>query len=253
MHIFRHWIFKAQQDQEAKEKIEKEKTVEEGSAQPEEEKKTGFFGRAGARLREDWIEILSAAVLALATIATAWCAYQSARWSGVMTINFAKSNAARTESNKANTSGGQLVQVDAGVFLNWVDAYVAGEMELAAFIANNWFSDELKAATDAWLATDPIGNPDAPSSPFAMPEYTSFYLSVAQSYDTLANAYRDDALDSNQRSDNYVLLAVLFASVLFFAGICTKFKRTWMQIAFLTLAIVILSGAGGILFTFPVY
>jgi hypothetical protein len=233
--------------------MEKEETVKEEAIQPEKKEKASFIGRVGARFRENWIDILSAAILALATIATAWCAYQSARWSGVMTINFAKSNAARTESNKANTSGGQLVQVDAGLFLNFVDAYVAGEMELAEFIMNNWFSDELKAATDAWLALDPIGNPDAPSSPFAMPEYTSFYLSASQSYDTLANSYRDDALDSNQRSDNYVLLAVLFASVLFFAGICTKFKRTWMQISFLTLAIVILGVAGGILFTLPVY
>jgi hypothetical protein len=143
--------------------------------------------------------------------------------------------------------------VDAGVFLNWVDAFAAGEMELAAFISNNWFSDELKLATDAWLATNPIGNPNAPASPFDMPEYTSFFLNISQSYDTLANAYRDDALDSNQRSDNYVLLAVLFASVLFFAGICTKFKHRWMQIAFITLAIVIIGIAGGILFTFPVY
>ena len=233
--------------------MEQEETVKEEATKPEEEEEAGFLGKVGARFREDWIDILSAAILALATIATAWCAYQSARWSGVMTINFAKSNAARTESNKANTSGGQLVQVDAGLFLNFVDSYIAGEIELAEFIMNNWFSSELKAATDAWLATDPITNPDAPPSPFAMPEYTSFYLNASRSYDTLANSYREDALDSNQRSDNYVLLAVLFASVLFFAGICSKFKRTWMQIAFLTLAIVILGIAGGILFTFPVY
>ena len=115
------------------------------------------------------------------------------------------------------------------------------------------FDWKLKVATEAWLATNPIGNPDAPSSPFDMPEYKSFYISVSRSFDTLAGAYRDDALDTNQLSDNYVLLAVLFASVLFFAGICTKFKREWMQIAFVTLAIVILGVAGGILFTFPVY
>jgi len=253
MHIFRYRTFKKRQDLDTVEKAAQEEPGEEGAVQPEEEEESGFFGRAGARFREDWIEILSAAILALATVATAWCAYQSSRWSGVMTINFAKSNAARTESTKANTTGGQLIQVDAGVFLNWVDAYVAGEQELANFIEKNWFSDELKAANDAWLATDPVGNPEAPASPFEMPEYQSFYLNVSRSYDTLASSYRDDALDSNQRSDNYVLLAVLFATVLFFAGICTKFKRRWMQISFLMLAIVIFGVALGILSTFPVY
>lgn len=253
MHTFRYRIFKKRQDREAMKESAQGETAGEGAVQPEEEDEAGFFGRAGARFREDWIEILSAAILALATVATAWCAYQSARWSGVMTIDFAKSNAARTESTKANTTGGQLVQVDAGVFLNWVDAFAAGDLELAEFISSHWFSDELKTAADAWLATDPIGNPDAPASPFDMPEYQSFYLNVSRSYDTLANAYRSDALDSNQRSDNYVLLAVLFATVLFFAGICTKFKRRWMQISFLMLAVVIFGVALGILSTFPVY
>jgi hypothetical protein len=79
MHIFRFNIFKRRQDQEAKEKAGQKEPGEGEAVQPEEEEEAGFFERAGARFREDWIEILSAAILALATIATAWCAYQSAQ------------------------------------------------------------------------------------------------------------------------------------------------------------------------------
>ncbi|RJP34768.1 MAG: hypothetical protein C4536_02200 [Actinobacteria bacterium] len=216
-------------------------------------KKAGLFERASIKFRAEWVEILSAAILALATIATAWCAYQSARWSGLMTISFAKSNTARTQSTKTQTAGGQLIQVDVGIFMEYVNAVVDEQQELADFIKERWFSEELNAATDAWLALDPIDNPDSPTSPFVMPEYKSRGLELSQSYDTLADSYRKDALNDNQRSDNYVLLAVFFASVLFFAGMCTKFKQRWLQITLLTFAIIILCVGAGILLTFPVH
>ena len=217
-------------------------------------KKTGLFRRARIRFRAEWLEILSAAILALATIATAWCAYQSARWSGLMTISFAKSNTARTQSTKLLSAGGQLIQVDVGLFLEYVNAAIVDQnQELADFVKERWFSDELAAATDAWLELDPINNPDAPRSPFAMSEYQSRGLQLSQSYDILADSYREDALNDNQRSDNYVLLAVLFASVLFFAGICTKFKHRWLQITLLMFAVVIICIGAGILLTFPVH
>ena len=226
--------------------------MNEAIAPPEDE--AGIIERATTKFREEWVEILSAAVLALATIATAWCAYQSARWSGLMTISFAKSNTARTQSTKAQTAGGQLIQVDVGLFLEYVNAAVVTENEeLADFVKEKWFSDELDAATDAWLATDPINNPDAPKSPFNMPEYQSRSIELSQSYNALAESYREDALNDNQRSDNYVLLAVLFASVLFFAGMCTKFKQRWLEITMLMFAILILFIGAGILLTFPVH
>ncbi len=220
---------------------------------PEPEDDSGLLERAGVRFRAEWVEIISAAILALATIATAWCAYQSARWSGLMTINFTRSNTARTESVKTQTAGGQLIQVDVGMFTEYVNSAINDQQELADFVKNRWFSQELKAATDAWLATDPINNPDSPNSPFDMPEYTSAALELSRSYEILADSYRSDALKDNQRSDNYVLLAVLFATVLFFAGICTKFKARWMQISFLVLAVAILCIGAGILLTFPIY
>jgi hypothetical protein len=222
------------------------------AAKPPKEK-SGLFKRAGIRFRAEWVEILSAAILALATIATAWCAYQSARWSGLMTISFAKSNTARAQSTKIQTAGGQLIQVDVGLFLEYVNAVVDQKQELADFVKDRWFSDELKTATDAWLALDPIDNPDTPKSPFAMPEYKSRGIILSQSYDDLAESYRMDALNDNQRSDNYVLLAVFFASVLFFAGMCTKFKQRWLQITLLMFAIAILCVGVGIVLTFPVH
>ena len=44
------------------------------------------------------LEVLSAILLSIATVASAWCAYQSARWNGVQAVSFSAANGARTES-----------------------------------------------------------------------------------------------------------------------------------------------------------
>lgn len=49
----------------------------------------------------------------------------------------------------------------------------------------------------------------------------------------------DLAKDANQQSENYVLLTVMFASVLFFAGISSKFTAKWLQYCFLSFGAVI--------------
>ena len=43
------------------------------------------------------VEVISAAVLALATIASAWSAYQATRWGGVQAAAFAEAGALRAE------------------------------------------------------------------------------------------------------------------------------------------------------------
>ena len=49
---------------------------------------------------------------------------------------------------------------------------------------------------------------------------------------------------ANQISDNFVLTAVLFASVLFFAGIAARFRPQWIRWAMLSVAVfVFVSGA----------
>lgn len=46
-------------------------------------------------------EIAAAILLSIATVLTAWCAYQATRWSGVQSIRYAEASAARVESTRA--------------------------------------------------------------------------------------------------------------------------------------------------------
>ncbi len=204
-----------------------------------------------ARL-DRWLEIISAILLSLATVASAWCAYQSARWNGVQAVSFSAANGARTESVRMSNAALQLTSIDVGMFVQFATAYSEDNMLLAEFLLER-FRPEMRTAMDAWLATTPLKNPDAPLSPFAMAEYKLAAQDEADQLLKTAEQKLMDAQAANQRSDNYVLLTVMFASVLFFGGISTKFEVFKIRVAMIALAVLIFITSLVILTTYPIY
>jgi len=189
----------------------------------------------------DRIELIATIVMALAAIATAWCAFQATKWSGIQSIEFSNANAGRIESTRADSLANSQRSVDVGVFTSWLDAvaaeiasgeippvsqngYAPVEGTLSAFYYER-MRDEFRPALDAWLAADPLNDPEAPATPFAMPQYQ--LAAAAQAEDLLERSAvdRQDALDANQNGDNYVLTTVGFALVIFFAGVSSKLKE----------------------------
>jgi hypothetical protein len=57
-----------------------------------------------------------------------------------------------------------------------------------------------------------------------MPQYQLAAAQEAQRLDAAAVASSKDAADAIERSDDYMLAVVLFATSLFFAGISSKFR-----------------------------
>lgn len=65
------------------------------------------------------------------------------------------------------------------MFTNWINAFAEDKQELADFYEER-FTPELAVAFEAWGATDPGDNPDAPTSPVSMPEYKSSLAEEAE-------------------------------------------------------------------------
>ena len=97
------------------------------------------------RPRDRWVELVAAVLLALATVMSAWSAYQATRWSGVQATAFSRASALRSESVRASTSGGQLLNIDVETFLAWVAAVSEGDEREADFLRGR-FRDEFKPA-----------------------------------------------------------------------------------------------------------
>jgi hypothetical protein len=215
------------------------------------------------------IELASTLLLAAAAVLTAWSAFQSTKWSGVMAIRFNEAAAARTDSAKANSDANALLNVDVGSFLQWLAAYAdelrAGDppqtqggyvpdpQRLTGFLALR-FRPELRTAFDAWIATGPLTltRSNAASTPFELPDYTLDAKARAEELELRGDELAAEAREANQRGDNYVLMTVLFAISLFFAGISTKLHTVAAQLLSLGLSSVVLIGAGIVVSTFPV-
>jgi hypothetical protein len=189
---------------------------------------------------EPLAEILAILILATATLATAWSGYQSARWSGVQAADYSRAGAMRLESSRASTLAGQQMQVDVGLFTNWVNAYADSNQQLTDFYQKR-FRDEFKPAFDAWLLTDPKNNPNAPKSPFAMPEYSLAKNEEADALEQKAGEYFDAAESANEIADRYVLDTVILASVLFLAGMSSQVKAKRVKTGVVIFALLILA------------
>ncbi|MGH3038175.1 MAG: hypothetical protein ACRDLZ_02020 [Gaiellaceae bacterium] len=190
-------------------------------------------------------------LLALATVATAWSGYQASRWNGEQAKSFSRGNAARIESTRAESLANAQTQIDVATFTQWVDAYAQEQAELADFYFAR-FRPEFKPAIDAWVATRPLRNPDAPLTPFATPEYQLAARAEAEALEADAETLSAAARANVQRATDYVLAVVLFATALFFAGMSARFRSHRLRVALVSFGVVTLLGTVAWIATFPV-
>lgn len=197
------------------------------------------------------IELLSAVVMAVATILTAWSAYQSARWGGVNNIHELRVVGALVQQSKFASLAEQRRSLDVGLYAEWVKAVNDDDTRLADFIFKR-FPEPLRTAAVAWRATDPLNNPAAPTSPFVMPEYTLKEAAEETRYEEVAVAESAAAERAGEISDRYLLFTVIFATTLFFAGISGKFASFALNVAVLALGGLTLVVSSVLMFTFPI-
>jgi hypothetical protein len=132
-----------------------------------------------------------------------------------------------------------------------VDAYARDEELLVDFYFAR-FRDEFKPAVSAWIATRPLRNPDAPLTPFAMPQYRLAAEEEADRLDAEAEVSSATVRRNIQRASNYVLAVVLFAVSLFFAGMSTRLQSPALRKVLLAVGCAVFLGTAIWLATFPV-
>jgi hypothetical protein len=192
------------------------------------------------RLTPDhFFELVATVVLGIATVAAAWSGYQAARWSGVQANDYVQASAYRVESTKAATAAGQDRLFDSQVFSQWLNAHFTGDDTLAT-IYERRFRDEFRVAFQAWLATDPFNNVNAPPGPLYMPQYASAKAIESDRLESQAQATFTAGVQANTTSDGYIFFTVIFASTLFLAGVSDRFRWRWMRVALLAMAVIAL-------------
>ena len=185
-------------------------------------------------------------VLSLTAVLTAWCGFESSKWSGEMSIAFSQASSARIEAARQDGIANAARQADLTIWGVYVQARAQGDTALAAYVERR-FTPHFQVAYKAWIAQR-----EPTIGPFKIKEYVPPGTTEAAATDQRADTRFADALRFNQRADNYTILTVLFALVLFFAAASTRLGRLRAQWIVLGVAIVFLVAAMVILATFPI-
>jgi hypothetical protein len=181
------------------------------------------------RHRKPWVEPVTALLMALATLFTAWCSYESAAWTRQSNRVMNDFNSIERKAGLLSLQGMQTANIHIALFMQALGAKQAGNDALADFYVRR-FPPELRKAYDAWLAQKPLENPAADPHPFVPKLYQ--IPGTAESYDMtqLAAGKVQEARQGGSYSGQYLANTVLFATVLFFANAASKFEQRRVRI-----------------------
>jgi hypothetical protein len=193
----------------------------------------------GHERQDRLVSIAEAVLLSIVALMAAWSGYAAAKWSTESRVGLAEASTARTKANRANLEAIDLRNFDSSTFEAWFTAYTAHNQQAMA-LAEHRFRPEFRVAFDAWRATNPETNPNAPPGPTYMPQYREPGIAEAKSFDKQADEAFASGAQAGERSDKYVRLTVFLASVLFLVGISTRFPLRGGRFALVALGAVLL-------------
>ncbi len=182
----------------------------------------GEHGGSGDR-HSRIVQVCEAALLALVTLTAAWAGYSAARWSTESRIYLAQSSTLRNLATRDDIEAISIRNFDASTFNAWFIAFTLNSPQKEA-VAERRFRPQFRVAFNAWMATDPLHNPNAPPGPTYMPQYKLPAQAQASTLDNQATAKFNSGNQAGLTSDDYVQITVFLAAVLFLVGIGSSFK-----------------------------
>jgi hypothetical protein len=170
-------------------------------------------GRTAGRL-----DLVSAVVLGVSALATTYASYQAELWDGEQAALYTEANALRVEASKASLRAGQLQGADLMSFGAYLSAFASNEEALEQFYVQR-FRPEFLRVFNTWIASEPLRNPDAAPTPFALPDYDLKERRLAADMERQAHEKFAAREAANDKGDRFVLATVILANALFFGGI----------------------------------
>ncbi|HET6408077.1 MAG TPA: hypothetical protein VFG14_09365 [Chthoniobacteraceae bacterium] len=172
--------------------------------------------------------------MALASVATAWCSYQSSAWSGESSDLAAEAAKLQRQTNAQHLEARQIEAIQMREFMEAIDAQMEGNEKLARFYTDR-FAEELKPAYEKWIALDPFNNPAAPPHPFVQMLYTPRFEREIREGHTQAALAEKRSRNAGHLASSYLSNTVSLATVLLFAATAEKFEQRrvrWGALAF---------------------
>jgi hypothetical protein len=194
------------------------------------------------REKKKWVEPVTALLMALATLSTAWCSFESAAWTRKSNRLMNEFNALERRAGLLSIQGIQQATIHTTMFMQMLAAQQAGNEKLANFYVER-FPPDARKAYDAWLAERPFENPSADPHPFVPKLYKLPGTREAAEASAKAAGSLQEARNAGSVSGQYLANTVLFAAVLFFASASGKFEQRRVRVVAFAFAVAVFAFA----------
>jgi hypothetical protein len=207
--------------------------------------------RSEKDFRDRAIEVLTVVLLGVATVASAWCAYQASRWNGIETDEARATTEARVEQARLFATGTQVGSYDSNVLLAYAQAVAADQPTLAEFIRTTLMRPEFEPVLETW--EQEVAADTAQLSPIPANEvYTAALFAGATAAEQSAVDAAVRAADAGSNAEAYLLTTLFMASALFFAGVVSSFESLGPRIVLLTMSMVMLAAGAARIVELPI-
>lgn len=195
------------------------------------------------------IEIVAVILLGLATIGTAWCAFQATQWSGASTNLARQASSQQVENARLFGLATQTVAYDSAFVAQYAEAAAAGNTRLLSFYRSSLMRPEFKPVLDEWEAELNAGQ-----TPTPLIDDGEYIAAQFADYQKGVEAAEQQSRESQVAGDNasgYVGVTILLAVTLFFIGVTTSFKFRPARVLLLAGALATLAFAASRLADLP--
>lgn len=178
--------------------------------------------------------MLAVLMLGIATIGTAWCGYQASRWNSEQAALAREASDLRVEANRQFGLATQGVLYDANIVSQYAAALSDGDTRLQEFFKTTLIRADFLPVLERWEEAVAAG--DAPPSLLEDRAYLDAQLDRFEGTQDAAEVKDLESAEAGDNADDYVLMTLLLATALFFAGVTTSFKVPAARLILLTLA-----------------
>ena len=180
------------------------------------------------------LEMLAVLLIGLGTIATAWCGIQSSRWNGEEARESRDAGIDRIDASQSFSLGTQKFAYDANTATEYARAIAEGDEELRTFLRENLVRPEFMPVLDRWEAAIQAG--DDTFDLFTDEEYLDLLFADSTAQAAASDAALERSNEASDNADDYLLMTLLTATALFFAGVTTSFASRPARLALLAIA-----------------
>ena len=187
-------------------------------------------------------EVFAAVLLGLAAMLSAFAVMRSAMIGDEVLSGFTLSSQYYNDANSFDSHNTQTFVADQNLFQRYVEARFAGDDDLARYLKEDLFRDDLRVAVVWWERRQRLAIP--PESPFAEASPYRFERDPSTIY-ARGDAAFDEAKRADSRNDRFDQAVALLAITLFAAGLAALLKSRGPRRVLVTIAVCgLIAGIG---------